>query len=53
MTLVNDAARAVAVEEVDSEEQCLREELEGGMGFDEEVEEVWAHEPLDLSLDVD
>lgn len=23
------------------------------MGFDEEVDEVWSHEPLDLALHVD
>jgi hypothetical protein len=53
VTLVDDTARAVPVEEVDSKEECLWEELEGGVGLDEKVNEVWSHEPLDLLLDVD
>jgi hypothetical protein len=52
VAFVDDAAGAVAVEQVDSKEEGLRQQLEGGMSFDQEVEEVGAHEPLDLCLDV-
>jgi hypothetical protein len=53
VTLVDDTARAVSVEQVDSEEKGLGEELEGSVGLDEKVNEVWSHEPFDLLLDVD
>lgn len=53
VTLVDDAAGAVAVEKVDSKEEGLGQQLESGVSFDQEVEEVGAHEPLDLCLDVD
>lgn len=52
VALVDDTARAVPIEKVYSEEQGLRQKLEGGMGFDEEVEKIWSHEPLDFGLDV-
>jgi hypothetical protein len=52
VALVHDTAGAVAVEKVDSEKQSLRQQLEGGVSFDQKVKEVWAHEPLDLSLNV-
>lgn len=51
--LVHDPFRAVTVQEVDSEEQCLGQQLEGSVGLDEEVDEVGTHKPLDLSLHVD
>ena len=52
VTLVDNAAGAVAVEEVDRQEEGLGQQLEGSVGFNQEVEEVGAHEPLDLGLDV-
>src|ERR1700733_2099349 len=53
VTLVDDTARAVPVDEVDSEKEGLGEELEGSVGLDEKVNEIWSHKPLDLLLDVD
>ena len=44
---------AVAVEKVDSQEQSLRQQLEGSVSFNQEVKEAGTHEPLDLGLDVD
>lgn len=52
MTLVDDATRAVAVEQVDGEEERLGEQLKGGVGLDEKVDEVGTHEPLNLLLNV-
>lgn len=52
VALVDNTAGAVAVEEVDSKEQGLWKELEGGVSLNEEVEEVGSHEPLDLGLNV-
>jgi ABC-type Na+ transport system ATPase subunit NatA len=53
VALVDDTAGAVAVEEVDSKKQSFRQQLEGGVSFNQEVKEVGTHEPLDLSLNVD
>jgi hypothetical protein len=52
VALVDNTAGAISVEEVDSKEKGLGQELESGMCFDQEVKEVWTHEPLDLSLNV-
>jgi hypothetical protein len=52
MALVYDTAGAVAVEEINGKEECLGQELESGVSFDQEVEEVGTHEPLDLCLNV-
>lgn len=52
MLLVHHSLGAVPVEKVDGEEQRLGEEGEGGVGLDEEVDEVGPHEPLDLALHV-
>lgn len=52
MLLVDHSLGAVPVEEVDGEEQGLGQEGEGGVGLDEEVDEVGPHEPLDLALHV-
>lgn len=52
MTFVDNTFRAVTIKEVDCKEQCGGLQLEGGMRFDEEIEEVWTHEPLDFSLNV-
>lgn len=51
--LVDDTPGAVSVEEVDGKEQSLGEQREGGVGFDEKVDEVRPHEPLNLALHVD
>ena len=53
MSLVNHALGAVSVQEVYGQEQRGREELEGGMGFNQEVQQVGTHEPLDLGLNID
>ena len=50
VALVDDAARAVPVEKVDSQEEGLRKELEGGVSLDQKVDEIGSHEPLDLLL---
>lgn len=52
MTLVNHSLGAVTVQQVDGQKQGGRHELEGSVGLDEEVQEVWAHEPLNLGLDI-
>jgi len=52
VTLVYDTAGAVAVEEVDGQVEGLGKQLEGVVGFEQEVQQVWAHEPLDLSLNL-
>ena len=53
MSLVNHTLGAVSVQEVDGQEQRGRKELEGGMGFNQEVQQVGTHEPLNLGLDID
>lgn len=53
MPLVHHPLRAVPVQEIDRQEQRGGKKLERGMGFDQEVEEVRTHEPLDLRLDID
>jgi hypothetical protein len=53
MTLVDHTTRAIPVQKVDSQKESLWEQLEGSMSFDEEIEEIGAHKPLDLCLDVD
>lgn len=49
---VDYAFRTVAVEEVDCEKEGLREQSEGSVGLNQEVDEVRTHEPLDLALHV-
>ena len=53
VALVDNAARAVPVEEVDGEEKSVRQELEGVVGLEEKIKEIRPHEPLDLLLDLD
>ena len=53
VTLVNDTARTVTIEEVDGEMKRLREELKCVMSLQQEVQEVWSHKPLNLRLDLD
>lgn len=53
MSLVNHTLGAVSVQEVDGQEQRGRKELESGMGFNQEVQQVGTHEPLDLGLNID
>ena len=52
MALVHYSLRTVAIQEVDCQEQCRRKQLESAMGFDQEVEKVGTHVPLNLSLDI-
>lgn len=52
VTLVDDTLRAVSVEQVHGKEESLGEQLEGVVSFEEEVEEVGTHEPLDLGLNL-
>jgi len=52
VALVDDALRAVTVEQVDGEVECLRQELEGVVGLKQEVKQIGAHEPLDFSLNL-
>jgi hypothetical protein len=52
VALVDYTAGAVSVEEVNGKEEGLRQELESSMCFDQEVKQVWTHEPLNLSLNV-
>jgi hypothetical protein len=52
MALVDHTARAVTVEQIHSEEESLWQQLEGSMGFDEKIQEIRAHEPLNLGLNV-
>jgi hypothetical protein len=53
VTLVDDTLGAVSIEKVDGKEQGLGEELEGVVSFEEEVEEVRTHKPLDFRLNLD
>lgn len=53
VSLVDNTLRAVSVKQVDGQEQRRGKELEGSVGFDEEVQQVGAHEPLDLGLNID
>ena len=53
MSLVHDPLGAIPVEQIDRQEQGRRQQLERGVGFDEEVKEVGTHEPLNLGLDID
>ena len=49
---VDHSAGAVSVEQVDGEVEGFGEEGEGGVGFDEKVQEVGPHKPLNFGLDV-
>lgn len=51
--LVDDTLGAVPIEKVDGEEEGLGKERKGGMSFDEKVDEIRSHKPLDLPLHVD
>jgi hypothetical protein len=53
VALVDDTTGAVAIEKVDGKEQSLGEELKCSVSFYQEIKEIWAHKPLDLSLNVD
>jgi hypothetical protein len=53
VTLVNDTARAITIKEVDGEMKRLREELKCVMSLQQEVQKIWPHKPLNLSLDLD
>ena len=53
MALVHDASRAVSVQEVDCQEEGVREEVESRVSFNEKVEKIRSHKPFDLRLDVD
>ena len=52
VALVDDAARAIPVEEVDSQEEGFWKEPEGSVSLDHEVDERVSHGPIDLRLDV-
>jgi hypothetical protein len=52
VALIHNTAGAVAVEKVDCEVEGLREQLEGVVSLKEEVQKVGAHEPLNLSLNL-
>lgn len=41
------------IEKVDGEEEGFGKEREGGMGFDEKVDEIWFYKLLDFFLYVD
>lgn len=53
VSLVDHSLGTVTVQEVDRQEQSRWQELERSVGLDQEVEKIGAHEPLNLSLDVD
>lgn len=53
MPLVDNAPRAIPIEDIDRQEQRAREELKRSMGLDQEVQKVGTHEPLDLGLYID
>lgn len=53
VSLVDDTFRAVSVEQVNGQEESRRQQLKGGMGFNQEIEQVGTHEPLNLGLDID
>lgn len=53
MLLVDNPLRAVSVEEVDGQEQRFPQQRKGCMCLNQEVDEVWTHKPLDLTLHVD
>jgi hypothetical protein len=52
VALVNHTSRAISIEEVDGEEEGLGEKLKGGMSFDQEVNQIRTHEPLDFLLNI-
>ena len=52
VTLVDHATGAVAIEQVNGEEESLGQQLEGSVSFYQEVKKIGAHEPLDLGLNV-
>lgn len=52
VAFVDHAAGAVAVKEVDSKVKSLGKQLESVVGLQEEVEQIWSHEPLDLRLNL-
>ena len=51
VALVDNATRAVPVEEVDGEEESIWQELESVVSLEKKVEKIRPHEPLDLLLD--
>ena len=51
--LVHNTLGAVAVQQVDGQEQGLGKQAEGGVGLDDKVNQVWAHKPLNLALHID
>ena len=53
VALEDDPRGAVAVHEIDGEEERLRPEAVGGVGLDEEVQQERTHVPADLGLQVD
>jgi hypothetical protein len=53
VSLVDHSLRTVSVEQVDSEEEGLGEKREGSMSFDQEVDQIRSHEPLNLLLNID
>ena len=50
---VDDPLGTVSIEDVDCKEESLGLKPKGSMGFDQEVEQVRTHEPLNLGLKVD
>ena len=52
VAFVDNTAGAVAVKKVDGKEKGLGQQLESGVSFNQKVEEVGTHKPLDLCLDV-
>lgn len=50
--LVHDSLGAVAVNEVDGQEEGLGLEPQGDVGLDDKVQQVGAHVPLELGLEV-
>lgn len=53
MTLVDNTLGAVTIHDIDGKEESLLEHTESTMGFDEKVDQVGTHEPLNLLLHVD
>lgn len=53
MFLVDNPSRTISVKQVDGQEESLGYQSERVVSFNQEVNEIWTHEPLDLRLDVD
>ncbi len=53
VSLIHDSTRAVAIQKIDREVQCFRQQSEGVMSFQKEIEQIRSHVPLNLRLDLD